>query len=308
MNLLRKECWLTAILFLTGCGGREDIPKVVLSDVETTVESDAKPASPPIRIAICAVASPKKNIVDYESILRYLSRELGRLVEIVQRETYAECISLLENREIDAGFVCSGPYVESRERFGAELLVVPQVGGKTTYQSYVIVHKESPIQRFKDLRGKTFAFTDPLSNTGKLYPTYLILKGGELPDSFFSKTIFTKGHDNSVQAVAVKMVDGAAVDSLIWEDLLRTEPEVAGRTRVILKSPPFGIPPVIVHPALHKDLKADLRRIFLSMHENEEGKRLLSKIRIERFVSVDDSAYDSIQLMKSEVLRLMRTL
>ena len=307
MNLIGKRSWLAAMLFFAGCTSQEDIPKVVLSDVETPVESKAKPFPVPLRICISAIVSPSKNIVDYESILQYLGRRLGRPIEIIQRDTYGESISLLENREIDLALICSGPYVVCRKRFGAELLVAPQVDGKTTYQSYVIVHKESLIRRFKDLRGKTFAFTDPLSNTGKMYPTYLILKSGEFPDTYFRKTIFTRGHDNSVKAVADKLVDGAAVDSLVWENLSRTEPEVAGRTRVILRSPPFGIPPIIVHPALHTELKNTLRSLFLNMHENKEGGKLLARVGIERFVMVDDSAYDSVRHMMSEVARLTQT-
>lgn len=293
-------------LLFAGCTNREEIPKVILSETETAVENEAKPVSVPIRIAISAIASPRKNIMDYESILWYVGHKLGRPVEIVQRETYAECISLLENREVDVAFVCSGPYVVCRERFGAELLAVPQIRGKTIYQSYIIVHKKSPIQRFEDLRGKTFAFTDPLSTTGKMYPTYLILKKGELPNAYFRNTIFTKGHDNSVKAVADNLVDGAAVDQLIWEDLSRTKPEIARQTRIILKSPPFGMPPVIIHPAINDRFKAEMRRIFLSMHKDEEGRKLLKKSGIERFVLQDDSAYDSIRQMRSEVLRLTR--
>lgn len=42
-----------------------------------------------------------------------------------------------------------------------ELLVAPEVRGETVYYSYIIVPSDSPAQRFADLRGLTFGFTDP---------------------------------------------------------------------------------------------------------------------------------------------------
>jgi len=36
-----------------------------------------------------------------------------------------------------------------------------------------------------------FAFTDPVSNSGRFAPTYQLLQSGERPDTFFSRYIFT---------------------------------------------------------------------------------------------------------------------
>ena len=83
------------------------------------------------------------------------------------------------------------------------------------YHSYFIVNTNSSIQSFDALKGKTFAFTDPHSNTGCLVPTYVLAKRGETPDSFFKEAFFNNSHDNSIKAVAQGLSDGAAVDSLI---------------------------------------------------------------------------------------------
>lgn len=121
--------------------------------------------------------------------------------------------------------------------------MAPQAYGDTVYYSYLIVHADSPICRFEELRNKKFAFTDPLSNTGKLVPTFMLAKMKETPDTFFQNFVFTKSHDRSIKAVALKVVDGATVDSLIWEYLNRTNPEFTAKTRVSKKSPPYSIPP-----------------------------------------------------------------
>jgi len=84
-----------------------------------------------------------------------------------------------------------------------------------------------------------FAFTDPDSNTGRLVPTFWLSQIGERPESFFSKTIYTYSHDNSILAVNRALVDGAAVDGLIWEYYHRKNPVFTSKTRVIRKSEPL---------------------------------------------------------------------
>lgn len=251
----------------------------------------------PVRIAVGGMITPREGYAYYREFLKYIEEKLGRKVEYVDREDYAEINSLVESGDVDLAFVCGGPYVEGRRKFGMQLLVAPQAYGGTVYYSYIIVRKDSPIEDLKGLRGKRFAFTDPLSNTGKLVPTYLLAKMGETPESFFQQHIYTKNHDRSIKAVADGVVDGAAVDSLIWEYSNRADPRYTSRTKIIQKSAPFGIPPVVVSRDLDAGTRNELKRIFLTAHENARGKAILGKMMIDRFVVIQDSAYDSIRRM-----------
>ncbi len=76
--------------------------------------------------------------------------------------------------------------MKDRQKFGVELLVAPSVNGSPMYHSYVIVHNDSPIKAFPEFKGKVFAFTDPKSNTGKIYPTYLLKTMGYSPERFIA--------------------------------------------------------------------------------------------------------------------------
>ncbi len=252
-----------------------------------------------LRIAVGAIISPAKSLTFYEDIFDYIGEKLGRRVEMVQRKTYAEVNFLMKEGRIDAAFVCSRPYVEGHRDFEMELLCVPVCFGKTEYCSYFIAHKDSAFENLDDLRDKLFAFSDPLSNTGMLIPAYTLAKMGETPESFFRRYIFTYSHDNSIRSVAEKFVDGAAVDSLIWEYLNAEEPELTGQTKILYKSPFCAIPPVVVSPNIDSELKEKLRSAFLNMHNDPEGSNILRKVLIDRFTMVEDSAYDSIRQMES---------
>lgn len=252
-----------------------------------------------IRIAIAPVLSALPTSELYDELARYLSAKLGRPVELVLGKTYAEINDLLRSGEVAVAFVCTNPYVDGQEDFGLELLVVPQVEGKTVYYSTLIVGASVEANSLADLRGATFAFSDPLSNSGRLVPLYQLARIGESPETFFSRTIFTYSHDSSIRAVAEGIVDAAAVDSLVLDYMRATAPAITERVRVIETWGPFGINPVVVHPRIDPALKAGLRDVLIGMADDPEGARILARLRIDRFVPGDDRAYDSVRAMRA---------
>jgi len=151
------------------------------------------------------------------------------------------------------------------------------------------------------LKGKTFAFVDPKSNSGKLFPTYWLARRNLTSDDFFNKYFFSYSHNKSVEMVAKKKVDGAAVDSIVYAFMAATKSQYALETKIIHQSPEFGIPPVVIPPGLPLFLKEKLRETFLTMHEDNAGKSILDAMRIDRFVVVDDSNYDPIRKMQAFV-------
>jgi phosphonate transport system substrate-binding protein len=256
-----------------------------------------------LTIAIAGVLSPSRTLEQYRGLFTYIGRELDMQATIILKPTYAEINALIGGQFVDLGFVCSLAYVEGSQSFDMELLVAPQMYGETVYYSYLIVPEESSAQSLADLRGSSFAFTDPLSNTGRLAPSYHLSLLDETPVSFFSRYIFTYSHDNSILAVADKLVDAAAVDSLVYQQTIVSNPDIASKTRIIARWGPYGIPPLVVRPALDPQLKQQLQEFFLNLHNSEEGRAILDKMAIDKFVTVSDDIYDSIREMKREMGR-----
>lgn len=254
-----------------------------------------------VRIGVVSMITPVGTVEYYQEIIDYIADELGSPVDMVYRKTYDEMDRLLEKGDIDAAFICSAPYVEDKRKFGAELLVVPQVNGKVFYKSYIIVHKNSNIKDFNGFEGKTFAFTDPKSNSGRLYPIYKLAKNGHNPEAFFKKYVYSYSHNKSVELVAKKVVDGAAVENLIYNYLLHQKSPYTRQTRIIEKSPDFGIPPMVTTPGVSTFLKEKIKEILINMHNDQKGRKILSSMLIEKFVEASDSNYDSVRLMESFV-------
>jgi phosphonate transport system substrate-binding protein len=302
---LTKKYYLVLICLLIvgalGCSRNDDVKKISLSKKIDVKNNEQQSEESPIRIAVGGMTTPREGFVYYKQLLNYIGEKLGRKVEFIDREDYAAINNMLKNREIDVAFVCGGPYVDGYEEFGLELLAAPVAYGETVYYSYIIVPKNSSVKSFKELRGKTFAFTDPLSNSGKLIPTYMLTQMNETPDSFFKSFYYSHAHDKSIKAVAAGAVDGAAVDSLIWEYENHTNPKFTSKTKIIEKSPPHGIPPVVIRHGIDLELKERLRQIFLNVHNDAKGREILKGMMIEKFVPIDNKAYNSIREMKQWV-------
>ena len=258
-------------------------------------------AQRPIRIGVVSMITPVDTVEYYQDIIDYISEKIGQPVEMHYRKTYDEMDRMLEQGKVDAAFICSAPYIEDKRKFGVELLVAPQVSGSPFYRSFIIVHRDSDIQSFDGLRDRSFAFTDPKSNSGRLYPTYLLARRGDRVEDFFEKYIYSYSHNKSVELVAKKEVDGAAVESLIYEYMQGKKSPYVQQTRIIDQSQYFGSPPMVATPKTATFIKKKIIEILVNMHHDPKGKKILNTVLIESFVQAKDSNYDSVREMQSFV-------
>ena len=290
-----------AIPLLFGCGDNTEV-KVVDFSPTVSVEQPGRQASKTdsFRVAVGAMISPRETVHLYHDLLDYIAEKLGREIELVQRKTYGQINELFTTEQIDLAFICSGPYATAKDRCGFHALAVPQINGKHLYHSYLIVNKESPYKEFSDLKGKIFAFTDPDSNTGRLVPAYWLSLQGETPENYFGKTTYTYSHDNSIMAVAMDLVDGAAVHGQIWEYYNARNPVYTSKTRIIKKSIGFGNPLLVAARQLPNRTKKDISDLLFVMHQDRKGKKILDELMIDRFITPDDQWYKPILAMKQK--------
>ncbi len=226
----------------------------------------------------------------------YMEKRLGLKVEIVQRDSYRETMDLLRLKQMDFAWVCDYPFLHLKDL--VRLMAVPLYKGQPLYRSYIIVPVgNQKATGLKDLKQTVFAYADPLSNTGYLYPRFAIHKMGDKPQDYFRKTFFTWSHKKVVEAVAMGFAQGGAVDSYIWETLDRIHPELTQRTRIIQRSPEYGFPPFVGHRELDPELFGQVQNFLLTMHRDPEGAALLKRINLDGFVRGDIHLYDGVAEM-----------
>lgn len=227
---------------------------------------------------------------------RFLEERLERSVEFVQRGSYREIVDLIRQDKIHFAWLCGFPFVRNRSRM--RLLAVPVYGGQPLYQSYLIVpERDTATRSIFELRGRVFAFSDPDSNSGFLYPQYQLKAAQENPAAFFRRSFFTYGHRNVVEAVAARVAHAGAVDGYVWETLRLTHPELSRRTRIADRSPHFGFPPLVAAPGVRPGAMTAMQTVLLGMHQSPAGQALLQRLNLDRFEAGRLDLFDSIERM-----------
>ena len=253
-----------------------------------------------IRFGLTAVVV-RENLRFLDQWAYYLKKQMGQPVEFVRRRSYQEVMDMLEAGSLDFAWICGFPYVQNRKPEFIKLLSVPIYQGKPLYHSFIIVHRDSPYQTLGDLIGKTFAYSDPESNSGYLYPQYLLAQKGRNKKTFFRQSFFTYNHAETVEAVAERFADGGAVDSYIWEYMKEFRPELANKTRVINRSPAFGFPPLVSRLGVDLEVVWRMQKAIKEMSDNPDGRKFLDGLKLDGFGGSPPHLYDNIKQMALKI-------
>ena len=265
-----------------------DFRKVAATPIASALSNDKQA----LRIVVFSILLPQETIVHYRTIANYLGEKVQRPVILIQRKSYAEMAVLLLNGGADLAFFSSGGYNSFRNVGEMEVLVSQQRMGQPYNQGFLLVAKDSEAKTLADLRGKTIAFSDPLSYSGYSFLAEMLKEQQETPETFFGRYIYTYNHEKSFRAVATKLVDAAAVTSLIYYRAQQKTPELAEAVKFIAVSPPFGAGPVVVGKSLNLAQRDALRKSLLSMHEDPRGKAALAGLMIDKYIPANLDYYE----------------
>jgi phosphonate transport system substrate-binding protein len=268
--------------------------------VDMTDSRDGREGSEPARLrAGTHLASNAVALGFHEFVAREISRRVGIPVDFVVEVSYESCFEDLN----DVCFVCSLAYV-TLERQGLELAVPvaapvlqgSRYGGRPIYFSDVIVHRDSGIDSFLALRGRSWAYNETLSQSGYGITRYHLARMGET-NGFFGRTVESGFHRDSIRMVADREVDGSAIDSHVLALELREQPDLAEVLRVVDVLGPSTIQPVAVSRRLSSELREAIRRALVTMTDDESVRLQLGLAMVDRFVTIDAGAYDDIRGM-----------
>jgi phosphonate transport system substrate-binding protein len=235
----------------------------------------------------------------YEAIAHAVGERLGMSTELVVETDYENCV----NDVNDVCFVCSLPYV-LHEREGrspaipvaAPILIGDRYQGRPIYFSDVIVHTGSPAGSFADLRGASWAYNEPMSQSGYGITRYHLVSIGET-DGFFGEVVEAGFHETAIEMVRSRRVDAAAIDSQVLSVALRDDPSLRDDLRVIDTLGPSTIQPIAVTKRFAPEVRDAIRTTLLDVHADPAVSPYLDHGFIDRIAPVGPDDYDDIRHM-----------
>lgn len=232
---------------------------------------------------------PQEEVEEFfRDFVRYVARKLSATSAIEGRVVVAPTVlqlaELLKEKTVD--FYMDSPYPTYliNGQGAAQLLLRRWKGGMVEYRGILFAKRGSETTRLEDLRGKVIAFEDPGSTSAYFLPkVFLLRKGFRLTEkpSFEAKVapkevgyIFTNSAEKIVDLVLSNKVAAGAFSN---DDYERLDEKRRADLTIMAETEIFPRYLVSVRRDLHPTLKIRLKEILLSMHQEDEGHKILQK-------------------------------
>ena len=225
----------------------------------------------------------------FNDFVRYVAAKLssGSDIEgkVVIAPTAFDLARLIEQRQVD--FYMDSPYptyLVNDVQGVARLLLRRWKRGMAEYRSLIFTKRNGEINRLEDLRGKVLVFEDPESTSGYFLPkSFLSRKGFKFTDKnqfdrYASTTdigyLFAYSQEKLMDWVLAKK---AAAGAFSDDNYARLDKKKKSDITILAETERLPRHLLSVRNDLAPALAERLEKILLSMHENEQGRRILKK-------------------------------
>src|SRR5204863_7373414 len=252
----------------------------------------ARPSKPPriggldraIQLAFTPSTQAATISTNGKAIKAALEKATGLRINVPVMTSYAAQVEAMCAGSVDMGFFaplqmtlllskgCGTPVLGALRKDDTGQLA-------TTYKSQILVSVASGITDINGLKGKKFAFVDPLSASGYVYPTLVVKnKTGQEPKTFFSSTIFAGGHPQAALAVYQGTVDGAATFIDARDSLVATTPDIKTKTTVIDTAGPIPNDGVALAKDFPTDVGNQVKSALIDYSKTDDGKKVFTAL------------------------------
>jgi phosphate/phosphite/phosphonate ABC transporter binding protein len=176
----------------------------------------AGPATDPaaareLKFGFTPVLSETEMRAEFEPLAACLSDSIGQRVVLYIAKDYGDLRTQMEAGAVDIGSFSPFAYVDAAR--GGKIRIIAQsiLDGSATYRGVIVARQQSGLKTVADLRGKRFAFVDPKSASGYVYPRAMLIEKGITPESYFKETIFAGDHTEVIAAVLEGRADAGAI-------------------------------------------------------------------------------------------------
>jgi phosphonate transport system substrate-binding protein len=238
----------------------------------------------------------------YHKIAHLISVQMGCPVDLEVGTSYTATIEAMRSGKVDAAEFGPLSYVLAHKVADAQAVATyaNAEGLPDTYTASVVTWPGSGITTLKGVAGHTFAYSDPASTSGHLFPAYALKSAGIDPDHGI-QAIYAGSHTASYEALLNHKVQAGEINS---PEILSAQHAGIYDPRdfvVLWTSSPIPQDPIAVRGNLSPTFKAKLSDVLahldLSSIPTQEIK--ITGLSGKGYIPISDSAYDGIRSLVS---------
>lgn len=247
-------------------------------------------------IALKPDKNPEQMLQERKTLSDFLSKKMGRPVEVIVPLSSSVIIEGFANGTIDLGYLSATDMVIAQKKNVAQILLAGEIDGRNFYQSYWVALKEKPYNKIEDLRGKPVAFASKTSTSGYLIPVYDLKRKGLLtnpdPEEFFGKgnLFYGTGYVSAIERVLNGQAEAAAVSYYVLDKDKHLTPDQRAKLKKVTKQGPVPTHVIAVRSSISETDRQALRQGLETMNEKENAG-LRDKVFTSKLVEVDSEEH-----------------
>ena len=249
-------------------------------------------------VALKPDKNPELMLQEKRALEGFLAREVGRPAEVVIPLSAATILEGLANGSIDLGYLSATDMVNARNRGIARVLLAGEFAdGRTAYDSYWVVKKDSSHRSIADLRGRPVAFASKTSTSGFVIPLLDLRSRGLIGEDGNAEAFFGRGnlyygvgYVSAIERVLAGDAEAAAVSYYVLDRDKHLSADQRSQLRMLQKQGPVPSHVIAVRSSLGEADIALLRSAVLGLNTPEQSA-LRDKLFTTRLVPVDEAAH-----------------
>ena len=235
----------------------------------------------------------------YQHVGKLISEKLGCDVKVFVTTNYNAEIEAMRNDKLEVGEFGPLGYVLAHQVAKAQAVAAfgSADGKPDTYWASIVTFPGSAIKTLTDIRGHSFAFSDPASTSGHLFPAYALRKAG-LDPAKDMHAIYAGSHTASFEALYNHKVDAGELNSEQAESAKQRGHYKDGDLVFLWKSGPIPNDPIAVRGDLPQGFKQRLTTVLQTLDLSSlspADRKIMVGEGIIRLVPQTDGAYDDIR-------------
>jgi phosphate/phosphite/phosphonate ABC transporter binding protein len=249
-----------------------------------------------LKFGFTPVLSPAEMQAEFQPLMDYMTQSMGTQVTLYIAKNYGDLKEQMEAGKVDIGSFSPFAYVDAFKGGKLKLIAQSILDHSAFYRGIIITKKADGFKDLTGLRGKRFAFVDPKSASGYVYPRAMLIEKGFDPDKFFQETIFAGGHDKVITSVLEGKVEAGAIydgalaiakgKGLPTDDLV-----------IIASTDPIPHDAIVVRSDLDEATTRGVQRVLIDLEKTEAGKKVIasSKKKLTGHILAEDKIFDVVR-------------
>ena len=216
----------------------------------------------------------------WEPFIEDMQKQTGLKVNPFFATDYTGIIEAQRFNKIQVAWYGNKSAIEAVDRANGEVFAqFIDLHGTPGYYSYIITHKDSPINNLDDMikNGKslTFGAGDPQSTSGTLVPGFYVFAQRGLDPKTLFKVTRPASHGVNLLAVLNKQVDVATNNSEELDKLKLKDPAKREEVKIIWTSPLIPRDPLVWRKDLSPETKKKIKDFIIGYGKDAREKEIL---------------------------------